>query len=177
MSENRYEMFTDNEGYYIILLHGMENPIEIRNTIAKILNDFWNDNLVNVYILTETLHLYTYWPFEGANCGIVKPVVANVLREKKFVPKLDLFKNKLKNMHGCKVTVITSEYEPFVVIRRNADDEQYLDGVDGKTINMLASQLNFSVNVLPIAGHGFWDASWSDAVIFFFILSFIRCNF
>ncbi|KAG4066326.1 hypothetical protein HA402_000550 [Bradysia odoriphaga] len=139
----------DYSGYYTIVL--VESNIESsQETINRILSNCWALYITNVHILASTLreseelYLYTYYPYTVEHCEIVKPVVQNIFVNGTFVHNASMFPLKLQNFYECPVTVSTYSFWPFMILTESNNGSYHMDGLDGKTLRVIANHLNFT---------------------------------
>lgn len=60
-----------------------------------------------------------------------------------------IFPSKVKNMHGCELTVITWQYPPYIYVDLDPTSQQLkrLHGIEGSLLSLLAQQMNFKIRL------------------------------
>lgn len=149
-------------GHYLIVL--TERHTNESRVIKRILSDCWSIYLVNVYILVSsdvhqsTATLYTYYPFMAGHCEHVHPVAVNYYANNSFSLALQVFDDKFRNMHKCKIIVLMSHYPPFTVVRNLSSGRGVaMGGIEGKLLREMSHSMNFSLQLLyvpPTLGYG-----------------------
>ncbi|XP_035796060.1 uncharacterized protein LOC118468878 [Anopheles albimanus] len=149
----------DYTGYYLLVLtrHGRLLPATLQQLFARL----WQLNIVNVNVITTDLGdrsrlqqvlLYTYYPYRADGCERIVPQLLHRYERTPDgngnpSPGLDLFPDKLANLHGCPLTVATFQLPPFVVLQ-GAESASLPTGLEGDLVRALATKLNFSLRVL-----------------------------
>lgn len=138
----------DYSGYYSIVWTPLvSKPIQYEMA-SKILQDCWSMAIINVNLLMQDLQsrsiMYTYFPFAQSHCGQVIPVVLHRFIGNEFEALPQLFVDKVKNMHKCKVTTIISGFQPFLMFSFNELGEYYASGVDVNFLRSLSERMNFT---------------------------------
>lgn len=143
----------DYSGYYTIVLVQSNIESSHNDTINRILNNCWTLYITNVQILmtlpgeSEVFNLYTYYPYTIEHCEIVKPTVQDIFVNGKFTQNATMFPHKFLNFYECPVSVSTYEFWPFMILTAFGNGSYGMDGLDGKTLRVIAKKLNFTTIV------------------------------
>lgn len=78
-----------------------------------------------------------------------------------FLTRTNLFPNKIRNLEGRKVNVITFNYVPFTVITHDKEKSTVYDGFEMRTFIECAEKLNFTWK-LVLDEENLWGAVWSN---------------
>lgn len=136
----------DYSGYYLIVLTPLTSKSAQYEMASKILQDCWSKAIINVNLLMQDLQstpiMYTYFPFAESHCEQVIPVVLRRFTGNESPPQL--FVNKVKNMHKCKVRTIISGFQPFLMFSFNELGEYSAGGVDVNFLRSLSERMNFT---------------------------------
>lgn len=144
----------DYAGFYLIVLtESMPDQFEV---ISKILHDCWSLYIVNVNVLCiskddSDVAMYTYFPFDKMGCEQVNPVVVNGFVNNVFIRPVDLYPNKFRNMHNCKVIVAAMDFPPYTIVTKDDDDNYVLSGIEGNILQLIAQRMNFSLEINSVS--------------------------
>lgn len=167
----------DYSGYYLLILTA-PRPVFSR-TLQQMFIDLWAYNIVNVVLVTSNMEghdsaqdiaLFTYFPYVEHHCEHVHPVLLHRLAPfSKLDPSVDLFPPKLSNFHGCPIRIAAVDYPPYTMIESVAGGRQRLRGMEGDMLNMIATLLNFTYEIVEMTGDDHWgqvfeNGSFSGAV-------------
>ncbi|XP_050088115.1 uncharacterized protein LOC126572642 [Anopheles aquasalis] len=147
----------DYSGYYLLVLTRYDRLLPA--TLQQLFARLWQLNIVNVNVIATDLGdrsrlqqvlLYTYYPYRADGC---ERIVPQLLHRYERTPDgegsppapLELFPDKLANLHGCPVTVATFQLPPFVLLEAH---DPLLRGLEGDLVRALATKLNFTLRVL-----------------------------
>lgn len=136
----------DHRGYYVIVLPNILKWSA--NDIKRLMEVFWSVYVVNLNILLQdvdgTILSMTYFPFGEGYCEEVQPVVSNKYQNGTFDSWIH-FPMKLRQFHGCPLTVAVTNVPPFVVY----ENETSVGGIEGNIIQILSKNiLNFTTKIV-----------------------------
>lgn len=141
----------DHYGYYTVVLTSFFEDQE--TDLINIFRECWKHDIVNVNILTYSeatrpaVLLHTYFPFAPSQCGTILPVVWNTFEMGHFVEKNPLFPLKTKNLFQCPISILVSQFRPYVFVTRNNADATYdFAGIEYNLLLELAKRINFKLN-------------------------------
>lgn len=107
---------------------------------------------------SRILDLYTWFPFQGGNCGKVKDVVLidqwTTENDGSFFANVDLFPLKIpKNFMGCPITATTVGFPPFLIMTGNYTDKDgntryNMSGFAVEFYRISAEKMNLTMNFL-----------------------------
>lgn len=60
----------------------------------------------------------------------------------------NIFPNKMKNLHGCPIKVVTYNAEPNMILTQHKNGTYYTGGIDGKILRFLSKRLNFYADII-----------------------------
>lgn len=143
-----------HKGHLLLTLVGVSDYTEVEAIAIAIFTECWSSSISDVYLIAQTTHraarLYTFSPYDGRNCDLMKSMTINEFSANDFTPELTVNNDKLKNMHKCNLTVVIPLNTNMVNIRTNENGEQYLGGIEGNIINFLAHATNFTVDIIKL---------------------------
>ncbi|XP_037921285.1 uncharacterized protein LOC119658093 [Hermetia illucens] len=136
-----------SSGYYlIVLLNNVENNFP---TIERILVDCSRLALIHVNILVEskqaTADFYTYYPYTQFSCNDTRPKLVHSFVNETMILGVDIFPNKVINLHKCPLRVITWVNPPFILMENQSDGSVRFYGDEGILLEQLAMKFNFSI--------------------------------
>lgn len=141
-------------GYYCLLYTGME-PSRL-GTIKRIFGRLFAIYVINVNVFllqleTGMVQVYNYYPYRPHLCQSAQPVhYATFPGSIGAAPQIRaedrtlFFDDKLDNMHGCELVVVTFQQRPYVII----DAGESLRGIEGMLFQLLEERMNFSTRLL-----------------------------
>lgn len=138
----------DYRGYYIVIITKPETYYY--STIKKILTDLWSLYIVNANVIVSNPEirndaiLLTYFPFSRNHCYKVHPILWNYYLNGEPTIKKVAFPDKIQNMWGCPIIVVTFEVEPFMYVTKREDGTFYTDGIEGTLLRVLSQRMNFT---------------------------------
>lgn len=102
----------------------------------------------NVIVSNPEVHddalVLTYFPFSRLYCGEIHPILWNYFIYGEPTIKNDVFPDKIQNMWGCPLMVVTFEVEPFMYVTKRKDGSFYTDGIEGILLRVLSKRMNFT---------------------------------
>ncbi|CRK94937.1 CLUMA_CG008428, isoform A [Clunio marinus] len=123
------------------------------STLSK---HFWGVNIVNVeyminYDKLGVVETSTIFPFmklaRSADCKSEFGLTGRYdISVDKWIVK-NYFQHKNFHMKGCPLNVATFSYEPFMIIKKDGNDELTLDGIEGTLLNVLSEKMNFTPKI------------------------------
>ncbi|XP_053667326.1 uncharacterized protein LOC128716576 [Anopheles marshallii] len=150
----------DFSGYYLIVLTMLDTAR--RETLDPMFTLLWTLNVINVNIVTADLQdyshwqgvlMYTYYPYTPEGCEQNVPHLVHRFRKGgRLDQRIELFPNKLSNLHRCVITVGTFHLPPYMLLSRRNRQLRY-GGFEGDLLRALSVKLNFTVHLIePEAG-------------------------
>ena len=144
--------YYDYTGYYLIVITDFSIPRQ--STMRAVFEDMWKLYITNVNILITSpenddyeAQLYTYFPYTPYHCEKVFPVIRDYFHGEKFERGLDFYPEKVKNLHGCPLTVAAFDYPPFMMLTPQEIVNYYPDGFEGVLLRVLYQRLNFTAKI------------------------------
>lgn len=138
----------DYRGYYIVII---TKPLTYYYaTVKNILTDLWSLYIVNANVIVSNpeIHddalLLTNFPFSPVHCDKVHPILWNYFLNGIPANKKEHFPDKIQNMWGCPIIVVTFEVEPFMYVTKRKDGTFYTDGIEGTLLRVLSQRMNFT---------------------------------
>lgn len=137
------------DGFYLVILVS-QGPIKVINKIAV---HFWSIFIHNIDFLfvadNGIVNLLTIIPFHHGKCNDTTPIVINQFRNGKFLIETNNFPEKMKNLHGCPIKVVTFNCPPMMMIQYLDDDNTTyeLSGTDGLMLHALSQAINFKIDL------------------------------
>lgn len=127
--------------------------------VKKMLGDFWSLYITNINIFYQSLVdsnewlIYTYFPFTETHCEKVVPVLYNsYVGGYGFKKPVDPYPNKIRNLHGCPLSIATFQAPPFIILQNDSND---LAGFDGRLVGAIGRSMNFTLSH-KILTQSFW---------------------
>ncbi|XP_016981526.1 uncharacterized protein LOC108046387 [Drosophila rhopaloa] len=119
----------------------------IMSTIfAHFLQERYNINVVILVPSLQGVRAYNVQPYTAESCTSTEPVEVDL----KDSLIRDLYPERLKNLHGCPLSVIVWDIPPFVKVHwERSDPMSRLEGLDGRILGILASKMNFTLQLVP----------------------------
>lgn len=129
------ELF-DFQGFFLfVLVRKYENQYK---DMEDIFRDMWQHFIINVNILISIsdveLEMFSFYPFTAVHCRGAFPILQNKYVNSSFVSSEKYFDDKLKNLFKCPLTVVTFNIAPLMFVRRLANEEHALSGIDGELL-------------------------------------------
>lgn len=141
---------------------------EEQTLIRNILGELWENDVVNAIVVAPSVHtnkpatldVHTWFPFAEDHCR--GPVNRTVILDQwitdsksRFDKNINLFPDKLSNLHGCIVRASTFTYVPLVfpMNERDSNITHYTEGLEIRVLHTIARELNFTVKFLPENNH------------------------
>lgn len=156
--DNRTSTFKRN-GYYCLIYTGQESGR--LETIRRIFSRLLAIYVINVNVFlsqsqTGTVQVYNYYPYRSHLCQSAQPVhYATFPGSLGAAPQILLedrtlfFDDKLDNMHGCELVVVTFTQRPYVII----GEDKSVRGIEGLLFQLLQERMNFSTRLLIEKDH------------------------
>lgn len=94
---------------------------------------------------TMSIFIFSYHPFLKHNSGEVKVILMDKWKCNTFQFGVDLFPNKVLNLHKHPLYLTSAHVPPNSIIEQNADGTLNLNGWDGKVLQTLTEKLNFTL--------------------------------
>lgn len=153
--------------HFLIVSHNYLPPAHIE----QIFNLMWQKFILNANLIAydsqDRLVVSTFFPFKAHACNDTRPVIVNYFKNGEFINDTDhLITDKLSDLQGCPLRVVTSyRSEPFVIIE-NVQNETKFSGRDINLIQTLAKSLNFRTKFIVLEEKGFLLENGSSEGIF-----------
>ncbi|KAH8240532.1 hypothetical protein KR038_007770, partial [Drosophila bunnanda] len=144
----------DDPDYYFIFLQTRDPliPEELRQILDHCLANFWLHCNVMVQTAEVDVLVYTYYPYTAGRCQEAHPVLVNRFDGSRWLTNSSMFPDKLGQMHGCPLTVLTWHQPPFVeLVLDAASGDVRAAGFEIQLVRHLASRLNFSLELANLA--------------------------
>ncbi|EDW53659.1 uncharacterized protein LOC6620242 [Drosophila sechellia] len=149
----------------VLLTSQPERPI-----MTKIFTYFMQERYnINVVILAPRLQgvlAFNVRPYTPTSCLSLDPVETDI----KDGDLWDVFPSRLKNLHGCPLSVIVWDIPPYMRINwKSSDPMDGLDGLDGRLLRIVARKMNFTLKLIPnepnglIGGSSFINGTFTGA--------------
>lgn len=143
----------------VVFLDKNYTPLE--SDIKLLLDLMWRKFIVNVHVVSlernGDVTLNTYFPYTKDFCGQVHPVVWDIYRNNTFLRQRDFFPRKNDDFFQCALHVAVFNAAPYmIVLDENGTID--VDGVDGRLLETISSELNFSINYIVLSE----DLRWGE---------------
>lgn len=129
------ELF-DFQGFFLLVMTEHKNQYA---DMEMIFRSMWQHFIINVNILISVseaeLEMFTYYPYTSVYCGRAFPIFTNRFVNASFESSRRHFDDKLKNLFGCPLKVVSFNIPPLVFVERKANGEFRLSGIDGELLN------------------------------------------
>lgn len=141
----------DYTGFYLIVL--TKSQSDFLQNIQKIFRDLFSLYITNTILIissTENLKeisLYNFFPFQKYGCGRVKPILWNKFKDGKYSLNRSFFPNKLRNMYGCPIRVVTFETPPYMILEKRPNNSLEILGIEGILLRVLSNRMNFTIEL------------------------------
>lgn len=147
------------QGHYLIILTTYsDSQYQI---MLEIFEELWAQYIINVNIIwlapenDDEAMVYTYYPYTSFSCGKAIPIQLNQFRFGQWLHNhSSFFPDKVKNLHGCPLTVATVRSAPFMMIYESDNGGVLTDGIDGVLLRVLSQRMNFSIVLLVMESQG-----------------------
>lgn len=103
-------------------------------------------------MVEQYAYIYTYYPFTPNRCHSPQPEYVmsyeDIESNENFtLSEGGLFPNRVTNMHGCPVTVVTWTYKPYTYVKRDRKTGAFMGlyGIEGSVITLLSKHMNFTI--------------------------------
>ncbi|KAH8363737.1 hypothetical protein KR200_005685 [Drosophila serrata] len=144
----------DDPDYYFIFLQTRDPliPKELSLILNHCLANFWLHCNVMIQTADVDVLVYTYYPYMAGRCQEAQPVLVNRFDGRRWLTNSSMFPDKLLQMHGCPLTVLTWHLPPFVELVLDATSEVVrAAGFEIQLVRHLASRMNFSLELANLA--------------------------
>lgn len=150
--------FFEYQGFYLIVLTTYSH--QQYTTMKDIFDWLWSEYIINANIIwlapqsdNEAI-MYTFFPYTSFYCGKAVPIQLNQFRSGKWLrSRSSFFPEKIRNLHGCPLTVATVQSPPFMILRQTSSGT-FTDGIDGVLLRVLSQRMNFTVNITQVDDQG-----------------------
>ncbi|XP_017116132.1 uncharacterized protein LOC108138443 [Drosophila elegans] len=144
----------DDPDYYFIFLQTRDHLIatELQLILDHCLAHFWLHCNVMIQTAQVDVLVYTFYPYTADSCQKAHPVLVNTFNGRHWVRTAKMFPDKLSQMHGCPLTVLTWHQPPFVEFAWDSKaNVQRATGFEIQLVEHLASRMNFSLELANIS--------------------------
>jgi len=143
----------DDPDYYFIFLQTRDShiPRELQLILDHCLAHFWLHCNVMIQTAQVEVLVYTYYPYTADSCQEAHPVVVNAFDGQRWMQNSKMFPDKLNQMHGCPLTVLTWHQPPFVeIVESPSGHGRRARGFEFQLVEHLARQMNFTLQLVDI---------------------------
>lgn len=134
-----HELF-DFQGFFLVVI--VDKYRNQYRDMKKIFQTMWESSIINVNALVvggasdSSLEMFTFYPFTAENCGDVFPVLTNKFINSSFLMSQKHYEDKLTNLFGCPLKVVTFNIAPLMFIKLDKDkNNHYLtSGIEGELL-------------------------------------------
>ncbi|KAH8304886.1 hypothetical protein KR018_012160, partial [Drosophila ironensis] len=140
----------DDLDYYFIFLQARDRliPRQKQLILEHCLNHYWLNCNVMIQTAQVEVLVYTFYPFTADKCQAADPVLVNRFDGQQWKSNGTIFPEKLNQMHGCPLTVLTWHQPPFVALSWDPETERMrTSGFEIQLVEHLAIKMNFSVHL------------------------------
>ncbi|KAH8235574.1 hypothetical protein KR032_003316 [Drosophila birchii] len=140
----------DDPDYYFIFLQTRDRliPVERGLILNHCLTNLWMHCNIMVQTAEVDVLVYTYYPYTAGRCQEAHPVLVNRFDGRRWLMEESMFPDKLRQMHGCPLTVLTWHLPPFVdLIVDAASAVVRASGFEIQLVRHLAGRMNFSLEL------------------------------
>ncbi|XP_016997594.2 uncharacterized protein Ir7f [Drosophila takahashii] len=144
----------DDPDYYFIFLQARDHliPRELQLILDHCLAHFWLHCNVMIQTAQVEVLVYTYYPYTATSCQEAHPVKVNAFDGRRWWRNAKMFPDKLDQMHGCPLTVLTWHQPPFVELFSDPkDNSQRAGGFEIQLVQHMARRMNFSLVLANIS--------------------------
>lgn len=138
----------DYTGFYLIVL--TKSHPDFLQKIQKIFQNLWSLYVTNAIVIIPNtsgngISLYNFFPFQKYGCGTIKPVLWNRFTNGKYEFNRIFFPDKLRNMYGCPLRVVTFETPPYMILPKKINNSLEILGIEGILLRVLSQRMNFTI--------------------------------
>ncbi|SPP78323.1 uncharacterized protein LOC117580878 [Drosophila guanche] len=142
----------DDPEYYFIFLQTRDHliPLELRLILDHCLAHYWLHCNVMIQTAEVDVLVYSYYPYTSEHCQAAQPVLVNHFDGQRMV-NATMFPDKLTQLHGCPISVLTWHQPPFVELAWNdADGGLRASGFEIQLVEHLSRLLNFTMELINL---------------------------
>lgn len=155
----------NHQGLYLIVITRVDYGIY--KTMEHIFSDLWSEFIVNVNIVWMPLEndneilMFTYFPYNEFYCGSIAPIIINQFVDNNWTLAVrGYFPDKMRNLHGCVLSIATFNNPPFAMIVKEHESGQLkMDGIDGMLLHVISERMNFTIQLDIV------DELWGNVVV------------
>ncbi|KPU75073.1 uncharacterized protein Dana_GF28132 [Drosophila ananassae] len=140
----------DDLDYYFIFLQARDRfiPQQKQLILDHCLNHYWLNCNVMIQTAQVEVLVYTFYPYTANRCQRADPVLVNQFDGRQWMQNGSMFPDKLDQMHGCPLTVLTWHQPPFVALHWDPNSEELqASGFEIQLLEYMSQQMNFSVHL------------------------------
>lgn len=145
----------DFQGFFLVVM--VKSYTSQYKDMKKILRSFWDDSIINVNVLAvapdSSLKMFTFYPYSTFYCGQVFSVMVNKFVNSSFILSRKHYKDKLMNLFGCSLKVVTFNIPPLIFIQKKKGSYE-VSGVEGELLKGKQDKENVK-NFVNRLFHGF----------------------
>ncbi|KRK06717.1 uncharacterized protein LOC6525393 [Drosophila yakuba] len=143
----------DDPDYYFIFLQARDHliPKQLQLILDHCLAHFWLHCNVMIQTAQVEVLVYTYYPYTANACQAAHPIPVNTFDGRQW-KVAQMFPDKLSQMHGCPLTVLTWPQPPFVELHWDPQRNRSRgSGFEIQLVEQLARRMNFSLELVNMA--------------------------
>jgi hypothetical protein len=129
------ELF-DFQGFFLVVM--VEKYKNQYREMEKIFQSMWQNLIINVNILLVaadgSLEMFTFYPYTSVYCGRVFPILTNKFVNSSFIMPRKYFEDKLDNLFGCPLKVVTFNIAPMMFVNEEKNGNFSFTGIDGELL-------------------------------------------
>lgn len=137
-----------NNLYLIVWLTPLpecEQGPEMSRIFAYFMHERYNINVLILVPSLQNVRAYNVRPYTPKDCMSTAPVELDL----KEADIYDLYPRRLKNLHGCPLSVIVWDIVPYMKVHwEKSHPRDQLKGMDGTVLNIVAAKMNFSLRLM-----------------------------
>ncbi|KAH8266895.1 hypothetical protein KR026_009167 [Drosophila bipectinata] len=144
----------DDPDYYFIFLQARDRfiPQQKQLILDHCLTHYWLNCNVMIQTAQVEVLVYTFYPYSAEKCQQADPVLVNQFDGRRWMQNGSMFPEKLVQMHGCPLTVLTWHQPPFVALHWDPGSEEiHASGFEIQLLDYMAQQMNFSVHLANLS--------------------------
>ncbi|XP_017136828.1 uncharacterized protein LOC108152189 [Drosophila miranda] len=142
----------DDQEYYFIFLQTRDHliPMELELILDHCLAHYWLHCNVMIQTADVDVLVYSYYPYTSDHCQAAYPVQVNHFDGQRMVNPT-MFPEKLHQLHGCPISVLTWHQPPFVELKWDEHSNSLrASGFEIQLVEHLARLLNFTVDLINL---------------------------
>uniref|UniRef100_A0A182MI97 Ionotropic glutamate receptor L-glutamate and glycine-binding domain-containing protein n=1 Tax=Anopheles culicifacies TaxID=139723 RepID=A0A182MI97_9DIPT len=156
----------EQRGYFLLLITPREDAdgtaanSSLKQQMANLFRQLWDVRIHNVVLAighnASRIDLHAYDPYGPGCCGCSRPKLLTQCRAGKLMNSTGALYDRFeRNLYGCQLKIACFEREPFMQFVNDSEESldsattnQRLAGIEGSLVDLLATQLNFTVAIV-----------------------------